>query len=110
MGAAGKYFVTPHACAAFQRRVADLDYEHALGAILRAMASPVAYRMFRDDDGRLLLELAVDGTCYSFVARVRPSDDSGRLPVVVTILSPTRGEDGGRRRSPRWKSPGWTAL
>jgi hypothetical protein len=79
---AGRYFVTPHAVAQFRERIAPgLDYEHALGAIIRELRDhggtpkPATSRpdavVIRTRGGRYLFRAVVvadaDGRCDAVV-------------------------------------------
>lgn len=106
MSAAGRCFVTSHAVQRFQRRIALLDYEHALGAIIRGLEqNVVAERVTGTRDGRPVRDIAVVGE-YRFIATVIGAKQAGLLPAVVSIRYGTKG--GGRK--PEYERSTWQKL
>lgn len=79
---AGPAFVTPHAVRQFCERVAALDYEHALGAIIRGVEAGVTAGRVRALPNGSGWRVRAKGT-YPFRAVIVPGKP---LPVVATIL------------------------
>ncbi len=106
MSAAGRCFITPHAVDRFRRRIALLDYDHALGAIIRGLErAVVAERVVGTRDGRSVRDIAVVGE-YQFIATISGAQRTGLLPAVGSIRYGTKG--GGRK--PEWQRATWQKV
>lgn len=79
-GAVGIAFVTPHAVQRFQERVADLEYNYALAAIIEGLENPVSSQISGHQKG---LVVSVQHP-YRFRAVLMPGGKG--KPVVATIL------------------------
>jgi hypothetical protein len=83
MSIGGDVFVTPHAVRRFQERIAPLQENHALAAIIHSLASPnVSVRPTQNGRGVAVRTKAP----YRFRAFVMPPVIPGDLPAVVSIM------------------------
>ena len=102
---AGPAFVTPHAVERFRQRILRVEYDQALGIIIRGLdhgvrsVTPVTTL----DDGRARCHVRcavdVDGRQVRFVATV--VFDGKRDPQVVTVRSWMRGTSRGAGKGRR---------
>ncbi len=102
----GRLYVTPHAVRRFQQRIACLEYDQALAAIIHGLAKPYAMRFAHERrDGVPVINLAVVGK-YQFIATIVPNPDPALLPAVVSIRYGTKGGN----RKPEYQRCTWRKL
>ena len=109
---AGPAFVAPHAVQRFRQRILRVEYDQALGAIIRGLDRGVrsVTPMVHLDGGRARCHVRcavdLDGRQVRFVATVLFTGSGA--PQVVTIRSWMRGTSAGRGKPRRPDRPKWT--